>query len=65
MAVKRKSARNAAHRYDRHELIRQARLLFGASEDAVAGALSGIGQDELTVEEAKQAIRQFLNGKVS
>jgi hypothetical protein len=60
---KRKAAKAA--KYGRDELIRQARALFGVSPDAAAGALSAEARDALTVNEARQIIKQFLNRKVS
>ncbi|WP_260410627.1 hypothetical protein [Cohnella xylanilytica] len=65
MAAGKKAAGAAAAKYGRDELVRQARALLRVSEDAAAGALSGLDREELTVAEAKQAIQQFLRRRVS
>ncbi|GIO13027.1 hypothetical protein J19TS2_25820 [Cohnella xylanilytica] len=65
MAAGKKASGAAAARYGRDELVRQARTLLRVSEDAAAGALSGLDREELTVAEAKQAIQQFLRRRVS
>lgn len=62
---KNETAKAADAAYDRGELIRDARSLFGVPAEAAAGALSGEGRERLTVEEARQRIQQFMNGKVS
>lgn len=63
MASKKKEAESAV--YERNELVRQARTLFGVAPEAAIGALSGTEGKLLTLEVAKDLITQFMNRKVS
>ncbi|MGG3839651.1 hypothetical protein ABEV00_21850 [Paenibacillus thiaminolyticus] len=51
-------------RYPIEELSVNAEALFSVRPEVLAGALYGNGQRELTIDEAKKAIDQFLKRKV-
>jgi len=51
--------------YDRNELIAQARVVFNVQPEVVAGALHGVDKQELTLAEAREAVKKFLDGKVN
>ena len=51
-------------RYSREELLANAEALFSVKPEVLAGALHGNERKELTIEEAKQLVDQFLKRKV-
>lgn len=54
-----------ASKYPKKELIASAYAIFGVMPEVVAGALHGNEAQELTLDEVKQAIKEFLERKVS
>jgi len=54
-----------ASTYPRAELISNSQAIFGVMPEVVIGALHGNNADELTVDEVKKAIENFLKRKVS
>ena len=52
-------------RYSQEELLANAEALFGVRPEVVAGALHGEEQNELTVDEVRRRIDQFLKRKVN
>jgi hypothetical protein len=52
-------------RYDRAELLENAESLFSVKPEVLAGALHGEEQNELTVDEVRRRIHQFLKRKVN
>ena len=54
-----------APRYSREELLANSEALFGVRPEVVAGALHGEEQNELTVDEVRRRIDQFLKRKVN
>lgn len=63
-AVKKSKTIEPESKYPRQELIANARAIFGYSSEVVAGALHGNEAQELTLEEVKLAIKDFLERKV-
>lgn len=63
--IKKTEAKESASKYPRQELINNARAIFGHAPEVVAGALHGNYAQELTLAEAKQAIKDFLERKVN
>lgn len=51
--------------YSRAELKQLAQTLFGVKPEVVDGALHGDGRNELTVDDARQRINQFLNRRTN
>lgn len=51
-------------KYPRQELFAQAPAVFGVNPEVLAGALYGNNVAELSVDEAKDAIKKFLGKKV-
>ncbi len=49
--------------YSRNDLINAA-FSFGVTPEVMAGALKLVGKDELTKEEAKEAVKKFLKRRV-
>lgn len=54
-----------ASKYPRQELIANAKAIFGVMPEVVAGALHGNDAQELTLDETKQALKEFQERKVS
>jgi len=52
-----------ASKYPRQELINNARAIFGHAPEVVAGALHRNEAQELTLDEVKQSINEFLERK--
>ena len=52
-------------KYPKEELIASAYAIFGVMPEVVAGALHGNEVQELSLDEAKQAIKEFLERKVN
>lgn len=55
---------NEEAKYNRDELIQNAQALFHVQPEIVAGAFAGANKDQLTVDEAKRLVEQFLKRKV-
>lgn len=51
-------------KYGREELVRNAEALFGVKPEAVDGALHGIRNTELTLDEARSFVAKFMNRMV-
>lgn len=51
-------------KYSRRELIDNSMAVFGVMPEVVEGALHGNSAQELTVDEVKTAINDFLERKV-
>jgi hypothetical protein len=56
---------NTASLYPVEELAAHATALFAVQSEVMTGALYGSGKQELTVDEAKALIDQFMNRKVN
>lgn len=54
----------SAKKYSVNELAQNAQALFGVKPEVLAGALHGVVQKELAVDEAKRLIEQFLKRRV-
>ncbi|GIO33257.1 hypothetical protein J2TS6_43980 [Paenibacillus albilobatus] len=50
-------------KYPIDELSAHAEALFNVRPEVLAGALHGVNQSELTIDEAKKAVDQFLKRK--
>ncbi|BBI31451.1 hypothetical protein [Cohnella abietis] len=59
-----KKLEHADAQYNRDELIKNAQAIFQVNPEVVAGALQGTNQIQITVEEAKRLVGQFLKRKV-
>lgn len=53
-----------APRYPISELSAHAEALFSVQPEVLAGALHGVNGKELSIDEAKRLIKQFLEKKV-
>ncbi|OPY64082.1 MAG: hypothetical protein A4E56_00136 [Pelotomaculum sp. PtaU1.Bin065] len=58
------SAGQVETKYPRRELMVNAQAAFGVMPEVVAGALHGNNAEELTINEVKAAIKDFLERKV-
>lgn len=59
------AAVNEAPLYPVEELAVHAAALFSVQSEVMAGALYGSGKQEMTVDEAKALVDQFMNRKVN
>ncbi|WP_239616152.1 hypothetical protein [Cohnella mopanensis] len=50
--------------YNRDEFIQNAQALFQVKPEIVAGAIHQVEKDQLTIDEAKRLVDQFLKRKV-
>lgn len=64
MANKR-SGSGGMEKYSAEDLAGSAEALFGVKPEVVAGALHGIGNTELTLDEARSFVSQFMKRKVN
>lgn len=53
-----------ASRYHRRELIANAQSIFGVKPEVVAGALYGVADEHLTVDEVAKRIEDFKKRRV-
>ncbi|MBW5447449.1 hypothetical protein GE107_15430 [Cohnella sp. CFH 77786] len=51
-------------KYTREELATYAEALFGVKPEALAGALHGVRETELTLDEARGFVSTFMKRKV-
>jgi len=51
-------------KYSRDEFIENAQALFQVKPEIVAGAIHQVGENQLTIDEAKRLVGQFLKRKV-
>ena len=54
-----------ADKYGREQLADNAEALFGVKPEVVAGALHGVRAAELTLDEARSFVSQFMKRKVN
>ncbi len=59
-----KKPENDVAKYDKDELMGNAKALFRVNPEVAAGAFQGLDQLQYTVDEAKRLIGQFLKRKV-
>lgn len=59
-----KKSGNAEAGYSREDLTQNARALFQVNPEIVAGAFHQVENDQLTIDEAKRLVDQFLKRKV-
>lgn len=65
MAEKKATPVQAVPKYPKEELVRNARALFNVQPEVLQGALYSFDSTEMTVQEAKQLLDQFLKRKVN
>lgn len=65
MSAKKTSQSVQAPRYSRDELLANSEAIFSVKPEVFAGALHGDHQSEMTIQEAKKRIDQYLKRKVN